>query len=149
MNLKVVTKSLIISVILTVTGLFCLSALHPELFRQGAMNMFFSVDAVLLFVLLFIAAFAGAFISSAGADAPSLLNAAEDSERESGTVKWFNASKGFGFITRDDGTDVFVHYRSIRGEGRRVLYEGQKVRFDTSEGDKGLQADDVEIMSKR
>ncbi len=149
MNLKVVTKSLIVSVILTVTGLFCLSTLHPELFNQGVMKMFVSVDAVLLFVLLFIAAFAGAFTSSASAGTPGPLNAAADSERESGTVKWFNASKGFGFITRDDGTDVFVHYRSIRGEGRRVLYEGQKVRFDTSEGDKGLQADDVEIVSKR
>lgn len=63
--------------------------------------------------------------------------------RELGNVKWFNASKGFGFITRDSGDDVFVHFRSIRGEGHRVLKDGQRVEFSVSQGDKGLQADDV------
>lgn len=63
--------------------------------------------------------------------------------RESGSVKWFNASKGFGFITRDSGEDVFVHFRNIRGEGHRVLRDGQRVEFEVSEGDKGLQAEDV------
>lgn len=63
--------------------------------------------------------------------------------RELGSVKWFNASKGFGFITRDSGDDVFVHFRSIRGEGHRVLKDGQRVEFSVSQGDKGLQADDV------
>ena len=65
------------------------------------------------------------------------------SRRESGSVKWFNASKGFGFITRDSGDDIFVHFRSIRGEGHRVLQDGQRVEFAISEGDKGLQAEDV------
>lgn len=65
------------------------------------------------------------------------------SKRESGSVKWFNASKGFGFITRDSGDDIFVHFRSIRGEGHRVLHDGQRVEFAISEGDKGLQAEDV------
>lgn len=64
-------------------------------------------------------------------------------QRESGCVKWFNASKGFGFITRDTGDDIFVHFRSIRGEGHRVLHDGQRVEFAISEGDKGLQAEDV------
>lgn len=63
--------------------------------------------------------------------------------REQGSVKWFNASKGFGFITRDSGDDVFVHFRSIRGEGHRILKDGQRVEFSVSQGDKGLQADDV------
>jgi len=66
-----------------------------------------------------------------------------NSQRESGNVKWFNASKGFGFITRDSGDDIFVHFRSIRGEGHRVLHDGQRVEFAISEGDKGLQAEDV------
>ena len=70
-----------------------------------------------------------------------------DSLRESGNVKWFNASKGFGFITRDTGDDIFVHFRSIRGEGHRVLYDGQRVEFAVSEGDKGLQAEDVASAS--
>lgn len=66
--------------------------------------------------------------------------------REQGTVKWFNVSKGFGFITRDNGEDIFVHYRAIRGEGRRRLFDGQQVAFEVIDSDKGLQADDVEVL---
>ena len=66
-----------------------------------------------------------------------------DSGREMGTVKWFNVSKGFGFITRDSGDDVFVHYRAIRGEGHRTLSEGQRVEFVVVDKEKGLQAEDV------
>ena len=66
------------------------------------------------------------------------------SDRETGTVKWFNNSKGFGFIERDEGDDVFVHYSEIRDTGGfRTLTEGQKVEFSVSKGDKGLQANDV------
>jgi CspA family cold shock protein len=65
------------------------------------------------------------------------------SERETGTVKWFNRSKGFGFIERENGPDVFVHYTSIRGEGFRNLNEGDKVEFNVEAGAKGPQATDV------
>ncbi|WP_210394562.1 cold-shock protein [Motiliproteus sediminis] len=65
------------------------------------------------------------------------------SERETGTVKWFNDAKGFGFIVRDDGNDVFVHYRQIRGEGHRTLIEGQTVEYGLVRTEKGLQAEDV------
>lgn len=66
------------------------------------------------------------------------------SERQSGTVKWFNNARGYGFITRENGTeDVFVHYRNIRGEGYRSLAEGQSVEFSLLEGEKGFQAEDV------
>ncbi|GAA6152797.1 hypothetical protein NBRC116587_22170 [Pseudoteredinibacter isoporae] len=66
------------------------------------------------------------------------------SDRANGVVKWFNNARGYGFITRGEGSDdVFVHYRSIRGEGYRSLAEGQKVEFDLQDGDKGLQAEDV------
>ncbi len=68
---------------------------------------------------------------------------ASDSGRETGTVKWFNTSKGFGFISRDSGEDIFVHFRAIRGEGHRVLIEGQRVEFSVMQRDKGLQAEDV------
>ena len=60
-----------------------------------------------------------------------------------GTVKWFNAEKGFGFISRDDGDDVFVHHTAIVGEGYRRLDEGQQVSFDVTEGKKGPQASNV------
>jgi CspA family cold shock protein len=66
--------------------------------------------------------------------------------REQGTVKWFNFNKGFGFITRENGEDIFVHFRSIRGKGRKSLPEGQRVEFVVTKGDKGLQAEDVEIV---
>ncbi|NKI17817.1 cold shock domain-containing protein [Spongiibacter sp. KMU-166] len=65
------------------------------------------------------------------------------SNRVTGTVKWFNNAKGFGFITRSEGDDVFVHFRSIRGDGYRTLDEGQSVEFNVIEGPKGLQAEDV------
>lgn len=60
-----------------------------------------------------------------------------------GTVKWFNAEKGFGFIERSDGDDVFVHYTAIQSEGFKTLDEGQSVEFDIEEGPKGLQAANV------
>ncbi|MCP3907019.1 MAG: cold shock domain-containing protein [Oceanicoccus sp.] len=66
--------------------------------------------------------------------------------REQGEVKWFNVSKGYGFVTRKTGEDIFVHFRSIQGEGRRVLREGQAVEFTVTEGDKGPQAEDVNTL---
>lgn len=65
---------------------------------------------------------------------------------EEGTVKWFNVKKGFGFIVREGGDEVFVHFRAIRGRGRRVLRQGQTVRFDVVEASKGLQADNVSTL---
>jgi len=72
--------------------------------------------------------------------------ASRNSAKESGTVKWFNVKKGFGFITRDGGEDIFVHYRNIEGNGRRAIAEGQRVQFVVIDGDKGLQADEVEAL---
>ena len=62
------------------------------------------------------------------------------SERNTGTVKWFNGGKGYGFISRENGPDVFVHYSAITSDGFRNLTEGQKVEFSIEEGPKGLQA---------
>ncbi|HEY4717456.1 MAG TPA: cold-shock protein [Anaerolineales bacterium] len=67
-------------------------------------------------------------------------------ERVTGTVKWFNATKGFGFIKQDEGEDVFVHYSAIVGEGYRTLEEGQRVEFVVVQGQKGPQAQDVTPM---
>ena len=60
-----------------------------------------------------------------------------------GTVKWFNESKGYGFITADEGKDVFVHYSAIQGDGFKTLAEGQKVSFDVVQGPKGKQASNI------
>lgn len=64
-------------------------------------------------------------------------------EKQTGTVKWFNDEKGYGFIERASGKDLFVHFRSIIGEGRRTLHEGQSVSFVEVDGQKGPQADQV------
>jgi cold shock CspA family protein len=67
-------------------------------------------------------------------------------EREIGTVKWFNAGKGYGFVSREAGEDVFVHYSAIEGEGFRSLDEGQRVEFAVEQGPKGLQAVQVRAL---
>ncbi|MEW5825478.1 MAG: cold-shock protein [Candidatus Bipolaricaulota bacterium] len=68
-------------------------------------------------------------------------------DRQNGTVKWFNETKGFGFIQQEQGPDVFAHYSSIRGEGFKSLSEGQKVEFTLGQGQKGPQADDIVVIS--
>ena len=65
------------------------------------------------------------------------------SEQQTGTVKWFNDEKGYGFIERENGADLFVHFRSIVGEGRKTLRDGQKVQFTEAAGQKGPQAENV------
>jgi CspA family cold shock protein len=65
---------------------------------------------------------------------------------EQGTVKWFNDSKGFGFLSRENGEDVFVHHTAIKSTGFRSLQEGQKVQFDVTKGPKGWQAENVQVV---
>ena len=68
------------------------------------------------------------------------------SDRETGTVKWFNDAKGFGFITPQSGPDLFVHFRAIQGSGFKSLQEGQSVSFVAVQGQKGMQADEVQPL---
>jgi cold shock protein len=68
-------------------------------------------------------------------------------ERVKGTVKWFNGSKGYGFISQNGGDDVFVHFQAIVGDGYKTLQEGQQVEFTVAQGQKGLQAQDVKVIS--
>ncbi|MGY2366844.1 cold-shock protein [Pseudomonas azotoformans] len=63
-----------------------------------------------------------------------------------GTVKWFNAAKGFGFITQEGGGDIFVHFSAIKGDGFRTLEENQKVEFEVGQGAKGAQAENVRVL---
>jgi len=81
------------------------------------------------------------------ADADVHTTTCEEQNMAQGTVKWFNGDKGFGFIEPDDGgKDVFVHFSAIQGSGYRSLEEGQRVSFETSQGQKGPQADNVQVM---
>jgi len=91
---------------------------------------------------------AGSGSTSAAADASDDELYVDDNAegREVGTVKFFNVKEGWGFITRSEGDDVFVHFRNIRGRGHRSLNEGQKVTFSVGNTDKGLQAEDVAVM---
>ena len=68
------------------------------------------------------------------------------SDRQTGTVKWFNDAKGYGFITPESGSDLFVHFRSIQGTGFKSLQEGQKVTYVAVKGQKGMQADQVRVV---
>jgi cold shock protein len=68
------------------------------------------------------------------------------SQQQTGTVKWFNESKGYGFIQRENGSDLFVHFRSIVGKGHKTLKEGQQVSFVEVKGQKGPQADNVVVL---
>ena len=105
---------------------------------------------ILLLIAFFISASATAIIfgKKAGILNPEVEHSpfkasVGDTAREHGTVKGFNVTKGFGFIVKDDGEEIFVHFRSIRGEGRRSLRDGQRVNFTVAQSDKGPQAEDV------
>lgn len=134
-------KPLIISFVITLLACIPLYLLSTQEYSLTLSNL--PIFALSLFVTILIASF-WAHTSSSAKE-----NHHHDDEshasREKGNVKWFNATKGFGFITRDSGDDVFVHFRSIRGDGHRVLHDGDRVEFEVSEGEKGLQADDVAV----
>ena len=136
-------KTLVSAILVTLISIPVVFFLHP-LINTPALHI----------GLIFLACLATAALAQLGTKpaqkqrkaAPRRSRADSNAARELGRVKWFNASKGFGFITRDSGDDVFVHFRSIRGEDHRVLKDGQRVEFSVSQGDKGLQADDVSAV---
>lgn len=153
---------------------FLLQAFSPELFyfRTAGDAETVTSDVVTLlgsssgyvaylsaFLLFLIVGFITAVVASAGSanrgerpearhsPAPS-RQVEPDGEAEEGLVKWFNVKKGFGFITRSNGDDIFVHFRAIEGQGRRVLRQGQRVSYTVVQADKGLQADQVEVIGE-
>ncbi|ETI58374.1 cold-shock protein [Marinomonas profundimaris] len=122
-------------------------ALIVPLLIAGVLKEEMGANFLIYFGFVLVSVYVGAMISNAssvGFDSESEED--EDDDREQGTVKWFNSSKGFGFLTMENGDDVFVHYRAIRGRGRRFLVEGQLVRFYVTEGEKGKQAENVSII---
>jgi len=148
MTLNIIVRSILIAFLVAIPSPFLLDWLAG----MSEVNSDTTVYAGVYFV-----AFIGCVIMGLTGSAAKLVakkaprvsetTTASDStqpdDREQGTVKWFNVTKGFGFITRDSGEDVFVHYRSVRGNGRRTLREGQRVLFQVVDGEKGLQAEDV------
>ncbi|GHE22355.1 cold-shock protein [Halomonas urumqiensis] len=133
---------LVIALFVHLTG----GVLSEQLFASlevGGVALVYLAAALAVFLLLLIATLAVNVLT------PQLVNLAEveNDDREIGEVKWFNVNKGYGFITRDSGEDVFVHFRAIRGRGHRTLAEGQKVRYYVIENERGLQADDVTVIT--
>ena len=145
MNVSSFIRNILISITMALLAAFVLN---------GSVGLL-SPDTIILFVFMLVSCVLASLNLAAGGEtrdegagssAQSSVNNHAAGSRDTGQVKWFNSSKGFGFITRDDGQDVFVHFRSIRGEGRRFLRDGQRVAFETGQGEKGLQAEDVEVL---
>ncbi len=134
-------KPLFISFTMTLLACLPLYLLSTQEYSLTTSNL--PIFALSLFIVILISSFW--IQTSSTQDESDYYEENSKLPRESGSVKWFNANKGFGFITRDSGDDVFVHFRSIRGKGHRVLHDGQRVEFAVSEGEKGLQADDVAV----
>jgi len=125
-------KSLVISPVLGVIAFLFIGYLREQTLSIP------STPTDLAELIIIIAAAMATGLLSGGQD-----DVVEASAEETGTVKWFNVKKGYGFITRDSGDDVFVHYRNVEGEGRRAIADGQRVRFLVVNSDKGLQAEQV------
>ena len=130
--------SLVITAITSVLATTMLAGHVVQLFDLRLTIAFLVATVATAFIVGSMAAPAGTPTKKTSAPQPS-----GDAVRERGTVKWFNVSKGFGFIVRDNGEEIFVHFRSVRGEGRRSLRDGQKVSFIVTQSDKGPQAEDV------
>jgi len=130
-------QNLVSALLVLTVVLQTLTLIAPMPVIAGQPAVLFSLVIALVAVLLHLAV---SFYKSSPAAAPTTYDM---SNRDTGTVKWFNTSKGFGFISRDSGDDIFVHFRAIRGEGHRILVEGQRVEFSVMNRDKGLQAEDV------
>lgn len=154
MNRKVTLRCTLISLLLALPAplliVMFLSFTEGALTRQllnlleveGLTTSYLSV-VVAVFLLLLVAT----FTLQAFSPRFTALAEAENDDREIGEVKWFNVNKGYGFIKRESGEDIFVHFRAIRGRGHRTLAEGQKVRYYVIESDRGLQADDVTVIT--
>jgi len=138
--IKILTISLIVSVIASIISI--------QAHSTTGLSESFSLLITPAYAKLWAISFASILIASifsakTNGSTSTHANVEISSDQERGTVKWFNAAKGFGFITRENGEDVFVHFRSIQGKGHRSLGEGQAVIFSVAEGEKGLQAVDV------
>ena len=145
MTFSQITKIIIISLVLSVLATVATFQMHASQSTSIAesLSMLTSPQNMPLWIISFISIFAGCLIVSLSGNTATYSSTDVGDGREVGTVKWFNAAKGFGFITRESGEDIFVHFRSIQGKGHRSLGEGQRVAFEVTDGEKGLQAVEV------
>jgi len=153
---KKIGLALLCAVIVLVAFLLSFNSLLGDLTLSSG-DVLADVMPLALPMIVFVAGLAGGLIAvfmAAGESEPrrrqrssgTIVEEDVEDGRERGVVKWFNVKKGFGFITWDEGEDVFVHFRSIRGQGHRSLTEGQRVKFTVVRGDKGPQAEDVSAV---
>ena len=143
------TKNLIILCISAILAAFITQAVSLTGLSALLLSSFLAV-IIMLFTQSIKTESIGKFFSARKAAKATSKKAGKtksDPNRESGTVKWFDSNKGYGFITRSMGEDIFVHFRSIKGNGYRSLYEGQAVEFLVTQGSKGPQAEDIKIVS--
>ena len=148
--MNIITKKILVSLVITIILYLALTAINGGNFVPASAENFMSL--VILFIGIYVST-VGTYSSTsttkssspnAQKSRKSASKASDDSEE--GSVKWFNVKKGYGFITRDQGDDVFVHYRNLEGKGRRSIAEGQRVSFIVVDGDKGLQAEEVDVI---
>jgi len=138
--IKILTISLIVSIIASIISIQA----HAATGISESFALLMTPAYAKLWAISFASILIASILSAKTGGSASTRSSVEISgDQERGTVKWFNAAKGFGFITRENGEDVFVHFRSIQGKGHRSLGEGQAVIFSVAEGEKGLQAVDV------
>jgi len=138
--IKILTISLIVSIIASIISIQA----HATTGFSESFSLLMTSDYAKLWAISFVSILIASILAAKTSVSTAVNSNVEISgDQERGTVKWFNAAKGFGFITRENGEDVFVHFRSIQGKGHRSLGEGQAVIFSVTEGDKGLQAVDV------
>ncbi len=145
MSFNTISRNIFISLVISVIATVATLQMHgdPRSLTES-IAMLMDKAQLPLWIISFVSIFVACTITQLlGGSSSESIEVGDG--REVGTVKWFNAAKGFGFITRESGEDIFVHFRSIQGKGHRSLGEGQKVTFEVAEGDKGLQA--VEVAS--
>ena len=134
---------LFLSLVLSIIGSLVLMFLLPSFGMEPEVGS--ETEAgVLIAIVIVVVLFAQGALQSVIAN--RRFESVPTGPREEGTVKWFNSTKGFGFITREDGEDVFVHYRSIRGRNRYLLREGANVSYFLGRSGKGPQAEDVDLV---
>lgn len=140
-------KKILVSLVITIIVYLALVAINGGNFVPASAENYTSL--AILFIGIYVSTIGTYSSSSSSSSSPASRKAVSkkaSDDSEEGSVKWFNVKKGYGFITRDQGDDVFVHYRNLEGKGRRSIAEGQRVSFIVVDGDKGLQAEEVEAI---